>query len=101
MAVCFGVGKEKVLKVLKKRVSVDMIGNIQADWSNVMEQATKFTAECYGQPNATSMSEARVSMWTAQFGKPGMTRVPKLALLPPTTIAFAEHVKRAHLQTFI
>ena len=55
VAVCFGVGKGKMLKVLKKRVSVDMIGNIQVDWSNVMEQATKFTAECYGQPKAISM----------------------------------------------
>ena len=30
-----------------------------------------------------------------------MTRVPKLALLPSTTIAFAENVKTAHSQTFI
>ena len=83
----------------EKKGLVDMIGNIQADWSNVM--TTKFTAECYGQPKATSMSEARVSVWTTQIGKPGMTRVPKLASLPSTTIAFAENVKRAHLQTFI
>ena len=47
------------------------------------------------------MSEARVSLWTTQIGKPGMTRVPKLASLPPTTEAFSENVKRAHLQTFI
>ncbi len=66
-----------------------------------MKQATKFTASCYGQPKATSMSEERVSVWTAQIGKPGMTRVPKLASLPPTTEAFSENVKRAHLQTFI
>ena len=90
-----------MLKVLKKRVSVDMIGNIQADWSNAMEQATKFIVECYGQPKATSMSEARVSVWTAQIGKRGMTHVPKLASLPPTTIAFSENVRRAHLHTFI
>ena len=44
------------------------------------------------------MSEARVSVWTAQIRKPGMTRV---ASLPPTTEAFSENVKRAHLQTFI
>ncbi len=101
VAACFGVGKGKMLKVLKKGVSVDMIGDIQADWSDVMEQATKFTAACYGQPKATSMSEARVSVWTSQIGKTGMTRVPKLASLPPTTEAFSENIKRAHLQTFI
>ena len=102
VAACYGVGKGKMLKVLRKHVaSVDLIGNIQADWSDVLEQATKFTAECYGQPMAKSMSEARISMWTAQIGKPGVTRVPKLASLPPTTEAFTENVKRAHLQTFL
>ena len=101
VAACFGIGKGKMLKVLQKGISVDMIGNIHADWSDVMGQATNFTAACYGQPKATSMSEARVNVWTAQIGKPGMTRVPKLASLPPTTEAFSENVKRAHLQTFI
>ncbi len=52
---------------------MDMIGNIQVDWSDVMTQATKFTAECCGQPTATSMSEARVGVWIAQIGKPGLT----------------------------
>ena len=70
-----------MLKVLRKNVvSVDMIGNIQADWSDVMAQATKFTAECYGQPMATSMSEARVRVWTAQIGKPGVTRCSQACL---------------------
>ena len=44
------------------------------------------------------MSEARVSVWTAQIGKPGMTRVPKLASLQKL---FLRMLKRAHLQTFI
>ena len=101
VAACFGVGKGKMLKVLKSGIPVNIIGNIQADWFDVMEQATKFTAACYGQSKATSMSEARVNMWTARIGRPGMTHAPKLASLPPTTEAFSENVKRAHLQTFI
>jgi hypothetical protein len=101
VAACFGVGKGKMLKVLKKGVSLDMFGNIGADWTDVMQVATKFIAACYGQPKATSMSEARIGVWTAQIGKPGMARVPKLTSLPPTTEAFSENVKRAHLQTFI
>ncbi len=40
-------------------------------------------------------------MWIAQIWKPGLTRVPKLASLPPTTEAFTENIKRAHLQTFL
>ncbi len=98
---CYGLGKGKMLKVPRKKLPMDMIGNIQADWSDVMTQATKFTAECYGQPTATSMSEARVGVWIAQIGKPGLTRVPKLASLPPMTEAFTENIKRAHLQTFL
>ena len=63
VAACYRVGKGKMLQVLRKHVAyVDLIGNIQADWSDVLEQATKFTAECYGQPMAKSMSEARISM---------------------------------------
>ena len=81
VAACFGVGKGKMLKVLNSGIPLGKIGNIQANWSDVMKQATKFTAACFGQPKATSMSEARVSVWTAQIGKPGMTRVPKLASL--------------------
>ncbi|XP_046556240.1 organic cation transporter-like protein [Haliotis rubra] len=93
--------EKKMLKVLRKNVSVDKIGNIQADWPDVMAQATGFTAECYGQPMATSMSESRVSVWNAQIGKPGLTRLHKLASLPPTTEVFTENVKRAHLQLFL
>ena len=101
VAACFGIGKGKILKVLNTNLPLDMIGNIEADWSDVMKQATKFTAMCYGQSKVTSMSEARLGVWTAQIGKPGMTRAPKLSSLPPTTEAFSENVKRAHLQTFI
>jgi len=91
-----------MLKVLRKKaVSLDMIGNIQADWSDVMAQATQFTAECYGQPRAISMSKTRVGVWAAQIGKPGVTHASKLASLLPTTEAFTENIRRAHLQVFL
>ena len=54
VAVCFGIGKGKMLKVLNTGLPLDMIGNIEADWSDVMKQATKFTAACYGKSKATS-----------------------------------------------
>ncbi len=31
---CFGIGKAKMLKVLNSGVSVNVIGDIQADWSD-------------------------------------------------------------------
>ena len=101
VAACFGVGKGKMIKVLTSGVPVDIVGDVEADWSTVMKQATTFTAACYGQPNATSMSEARISAWTERIGRPGANHTPNLASLPPTTEAFAENVKCAYLQTCI
>jgi hypothetical protein len=47
------------------------------------------------------MSQARISAWTARTGRSGVTRTPQLCSLPPTTEAFTENVKRAHLQVCI
>jgi len=59
VAAWYGIGKGKMLKLLRKyAVFLDMVGKIPADWSDVMAQATKFIAKCYGQLMATSMSEA-------------------------------------------
>ena len=66
-----------------------------------MKQATSIIGACYGQPNATSMTEAGVNVWSSRIGRPGATRAPKLASLPPTTEAFTENMKRANLQTWI
>ena len=101
VAACFGIGKGKMLKVLKTGLPLDMIGNAKANWPEVLEQATQFIGSCYGQSKSTSMSEARVSVWTSKTGKSGVTSTPKLCSLPPTTEAFIENVKRAHLQTCI
>ncbi|KAJ8018705.1 hypothetical protein HOLleu_43161 [Holothuria leucospilota] len=99
----FGIGKGTMLKVLKRneRLPLDLIGTVDADWQDVISQATAFVATCYGQPTATSMTEARINVWTARTGRPGATSTPNLASLPPTTEAFSENVKRAHLQTSI
>ena len=94
--------ERKNVKVLRKHVaSVNLICNIPADSSDVMEQVIKFTAKCYGQPMAKCTSEARINMQIVQIGKTEVTCVPKLASLPQTTEAFMENVKRAHLQTFL
>ena len=49
-----------MLKALKCVVSVDKIDKVQDNWSYVMQQATNFIAACFGQSNATSMSEVEV-----------------------------------------
>ena len=47
------------------------------------------------------MSEIRYDVWKSRTGKMKETTTPKLNALPPTTEAFEENVKHAHLQTCI
>ncbi len=60
-----------MLKLLKTGLNLDMIGNAEANWPEVLEQATQFIASCYGQSKTNSMSEARVSVWTSKTGEVG------------------------------
>ena len=46
------------------------------------------------------MSEARKMSWAATASK-GSTPTPHLNNLPPTTEAFIEHVKRAHIHACV
>ena len=64
------------------------------------KQATESVGACYGHKHHTSMSEARNMSWAAKEGK-GSTSTPHLNNLPPTTEAFIENVKRAHIQTCV
>ena len=47
------------------------------------------------------MSKARYEAWLLKTCKRQATSTPKLKSLPPTTAAFVENIKRAHLQTAI
>ncbi|KAK3890949.1 hypothetical protein Pcinc_005116 [Petrolisthes cinctipes] len=50
-AACYGIGKVKMLNVLKRGASSqELIGNVEAEWPNVLEQATRsklWTAKSY------------------------------------------------------
>ena len=63
----------------------------------VIEEATA----CYGSRVKEIMSKLRYRMWLTKMAKKKVTATPKLKSLPPTSEAFAENVKRAHLQTCI
>lgn len=100
---CFGIGKGTLLKVLRNNpgMQLESVGDIEADMADIMHEATALIGACYGQPSATSMTEARWSTWRSTVGRPGATNMPNMSSLPPTTEAFTENVKRAHLQTWI
>ena len=100
VAAYFGIGKGKVKKLLKEGYDLSGIGHLHTTLSDVINQATKFIAGCYGVKEATDMSDVRVHVWGKKNGK-GHVSAPNLAALPPTMSAFTENVKRAHFQSIL
>ena len=97
VATCFGIGEGTMLRVLKTGMNLDLLGDVDAPFRDAMKQTMQFITSCYGQPHCDSMSEARIRVWTVRTGKPGTTNTPKLCFLPPTTEAFTDNMKRAHM----
>ena len=94
-AATFGIGKIKALKDARNAgLPLHAIGDTQADEAIVLEQAMSFILACHGK-GFSSMSEARIKMWRK---KTDIGSALKLCSLPPTTEAFTENAKRAHLQ---
>lgn len=101
VATYFGIGKVKVLKVLKNNVhSLDLLGNTCSSLIDATKQATTFVLACYGQSRCSTMTEARQKVWSRKVFRT-IGGAPKLETLPPTTEAFNENVARAHLQVAI
>ena len=96
-----GIGKCTVLKILNAAFdSLTMLGSINAPLSEVVHQSTKFIASCYSRIAGNDMSEIRYKVWAAKFGNTASS-APPIQSLPPSSEAFTENVKRAHLQTCI
>ena len=51
----------------------------------------------YGAQKSASMSAAQYDLWLSKLSKKTASAAPPLRSLPPTSEAFREHVKRAHL----
>ena len=105
---CHGIGKSKMLKAVKaKKYSLSLLGEVNADMEDVINQAMAFMCKCYSVSNTASMTEARIKVWTARIGRAvrirrkAASKVPKLCSLPPTTEAFQINVRRAHFQCTI
>jgi len=88
-----------VLKVVRSGISLSLWGHIDTPLPVAIEQATLFMTACYGQ-KCDTVSNAPLTAWAAKTGK-GQVSTPRLCLLPPTTEAFVENVKRAHHQASI
>ena len=98
----YGIGKGKMLKAVKSGTcSLSLLGNMNSNLENVINQASAFMCHCYNVEDSLSMTEARIRIWTIKTGKKSAVKIPKLCSLPPTTEAFVENVKRAHYQCAI
>ena len=78
-----------------------MLGNIQEHFEDVKTQCTMFVTSCYGYPNQPDMTSLRYKVWTNKMSNHKLNSAPKLRILPPTTEAFDQYVKGAHLQAAI
>lgn len=97
VAPCFGIGKTKVLKILRSgECPLTEVGLSKSSHTAVLQQASTFMLACYGQSKSQSMTEARHKVWKAKLSHNPVA--PRLKSLPPTNEAFQENVMRAHLQ---
>ena len=96
-----GIAKGTMLNILKKDMyPLTLLGNLNANWDDILKQSMRFTAACYGYPDYESLSDLRYKVWITKTGN-RTTTAPKLCDLPPTNSAFEQNVKRAHMQTSI
>ena len=85
------------IAVSRNRNTLDQLGQLTADITEVVKQSTTFMASCYGlRTPCSSMTECCQQLWVQKTGK--STIAPKLCSLPPTTEAFEQNVRRAHYQ---
>ena len=97
----FGIGKGKVLKVLRDGLRLNKLGVLQSDMKDVYKEAERFMLACYGATKSENMSAARYDIWLSKLSKKNLSAAPQLKSLPPTSEAFGEHVKSAHFQASI
>ena len=97
----FGIGKGTALKILNAApYSLTVLGSLNALLSEVVHQSTMFIASCYSRIAVNDMSEIRYKVSAAKFGNTASS-APPIQSLPPSSEAFTEKVKRAHLQARI
>ena len=95
----YGKGKISALKTLRNGNFPGLgsvLGEIDANNSQLMGAAQLFICALYGQKPGTSMSEARYHMYTHQSGK-----LRKSMSLPLTEENLFMHILYAHLQTIL
>ena len=101
VATYHGIRKGVALKVLRSEtLSLSKVGDMTLFVEEALEQSTSFMLSCYGNPECSSLTDARQKIWSRKVSL-SIGAAPKLQSLPPTNEAFTENVARAHLQVAI
>ena len=69
VAQSWGVGKGKVVKVLKAGHTLPSIGSVSASEADVVQEATSFMAACYGENKSTTMIAVYWRVWKGKTGR--------------------------------
>ena len=101
VAQLWGIGKTRVVKVLKASRQLSELWNSNAALSGVVQESTAFIAACYGYEEAATMPDVRFKMWKMKTAKANIVSAPKLMSLLPTNESFQPNVLIAHLQCCI
>ena len=97
-----GLGKATIVKNLLKGPTLEKLSDKDADIRDVIAEATRFIAICYGKKgDAISMSDVRYDVWLENTGRKTVKKTPKLQSFPPTSESFSENIKRAYFQTCV
>ena len=97
----YGIGKGKIIKKLQEGKQLLLLGLVDVSMDSIISEATRFIGSCYVKESFDTTTDVRFHFWSTLTGKHKAVLAPPLKTLPPTTEAFAEHVKRAHLQCAI
>ena len=101
VAQLWGRGKGSDIKALEAGHSLCKLGEVDVCIDKVVAEATVFIAACYGIKERNSMFDVHKDVWPTKMGKPKITTTPDLKVLPPTTEAFEQNVRHAHIQMAI
>ena len=94
-----GIGKMTVVKKLQGLKEQLNLGDISADFPDVLRSSTEFVLQLYGETES-DLNKARESFFRKKISNKRFIP-PKLQHLPPTMSSFETHVRRAHFQAAV
>ena len=86
--------------MLRSGKSLKKLGGMPEQMAEVVAEATKFIAACYGYPSEDNMTSLRYAVWS-MMAELKLNSAPDFKVLPPTSEVFGEHVYKSHLQAAI